>query len=153
LTLQQSYDNVVLDLPHVWLPWVAAVTQQATDVVLVAQLWLKSVSNAARMMHVFRDMEIPADRITTVINRSGAKFKEAIDSKDFERVCGAKIDYTLVNDIKTVVNAEAAARTVLEMEPSELANDIRRLARGLGDLGHGDAAPAARGGLFSRLKG
>ena len=150
--LQQTYDNVIIDLPHVWLPWVASVTQQSTNVVLVAQLWLKSVSNAARMMRVFREMGIPADRIATVINRSGAKFKEAIDAKDFERVCGTPIRYTLVNDIKTVVNAEAAARTVMEMEPSELATNIQRLARGLS----GQSAPPSpvnRGGLFSKLKG
>ena len=104
------------------------------------------------MMRVFREMGIPADRIATVINRSGAKFKEAIDAKDFERVCGTPIRYTLVNDIKTVVNAEAAARTVMEMEPSELATNIQRLARGLS----GQSAPPSpvnRGGLFSKLKG
>jgi pilus assembly protein CpaE len=150
-TLQQSYDNVIIDLPHVWLPWVATVIQQASTVVLVAQLWLKSVSNAARMMRVFREMNISMDRIVTVINRSGAKFKEAIDAKDFERVCGSPIRYTLVNDIKTVVNAEAAARTVMEMEPSELANNIQRLARGISGQAQADGASGR--GLFSRLKG
>ncbi len=151
-TLKQSYDNIVIDLPHVWLPWVAAACQQSTQLVLVAQLWLKSVSHAARMMKAFRELNIPAERINTVINRSGAKFKEAIDLKDFERVCGSSVKYTLSNDIRTVVAAEAEARTVMELEPSQLSNDITRLARGLtgqpqdnpGDVG-------ARGGLFARL--
>lgn len=151
-TLKQSYDNIVIDLPHVWLPWVAAACQQSTQLVLVAQLWLKSVSHAARMMKAFRELNIPAERINTVINRSGAKFKEAIDLKDFERVCGSSVKYTLGNDIRTVVAAEAEARTVMELEPSQLSNDITRLARGLtgqpqdnpGDVG-------ARGGLFARL--
>lgn len=152
-TLQQNYDTVIIDLPHVWLPWVASVVQQATHVVLVAQLWLKSVSNAARMMRVFREMMIPLGRISTVINRSGARFKEAIDARDFERVCGTSIHHTLVNDIKTVVNAEAAARTVLEIEPSELGRDVTRLARVLMGQQPGDAAapPSARN-LLARWK-
>lgn len=151
-TLKQSYDNIVLDLPHVWLPWVASACQQATSLVLISQLWLKSVSHSARMMRVFRDMSIPADRITNVINRSGAKFKEAIDMRDFERVCGTNVRYTLGNDIKTITAAEGAARTVMEMEPSDLSEDILRLARGLAGLpqSHADE-PSAKGGLFARM--
>lgn len=154
--LQMSYDNVVIDLPHVWLPWVAAVTQQSTHIMLVAQLWLKSVSHAARLMRVLRDMDVPAEKITTIINRSGAKFKEGIDSKDFERVCGSPIHYTLSNDIKTIVAAEGSAKTVLELDASgELAADINRLARGIiGGAAAADAGGAGvKGSLFSRLKG
>lgn len=152
-TLKQNYDNIVLDLPHVWLPWVAAACQQSTQLVLVAQLWLKSVSHAARMMKAFRELNIPADRISTVINRSGAKFKEAIDLKDFERVCGTSVKYTLSNDIRTVVAAEAEARTVMELEPSQLSADIMRLTRGL--TGHpqetGAELGTRAGGLLARF--
>lgn len=151
--LKQSYDNVVLDLPHVWLPWVASACQQSTHLVLVAQLWLKSVSHAARMMRAIRELNVPIERIHTVINRSGAKFKEAIDMRDFERVTGTTVRYTLANDIKTIVGAEAGARTVMEMEPSELSADILRLARGLAGLPQQDDAPLrSGGGLFARRK-
>jgi len=152
-TLKLSYDNIILDMPHVWLPWVAAATQQATHLVLIAQLWLKSVSHAARMMRVFREEGIPLERVTTVINRSGAKFKEAIEAKDFERVCGTHIRYTLVNDIKTVVDAEASARTIMELEPSPLSADIGRLARGLCGLSQDAVSIAPRSGIFARFKG
>lgn len=153
-TFKQSYDNIILDLPHVWLPWVAAACQQSTHLVLVAQLWLKSVSHAARMMRVFRDHNIPLERIIPVINRSGAKFKEAIDPKDFERVCGTHIRYTLANDIKTIAAAEGSARTVMELDASELADDINKLARGLSGLPY-EASSVGRGGamgLLSRLR-
>lgn len=132
--LKQSYDNIILDLPHVWLPWVAEACQQSNQLVVVAQLWLKSVSHAARLMRALREIGIPLDRVHTIINRSGAKFKEAIDMHDFERVCGTTVRYTLANDIKTIVSAEASARTVMEVEPSTLANDILRLARGLAGM-------------------
>lgn len=153
-TLKQNYDNIVLDLPHVWLPWVAAACQQSTQLVLVAQLWLKSVSHAARMMKAFRELNIPADRINTVINRSGAKFKEAIELKDFERVCGSSVKYTLANDIRTVVAAEAEARTVMELESSQLSSDIMRLTRGLTGQPQehsGDMGARSGSGLLARF--
>ena len=150
-TLAQTYSNVVLDLPHVWLPWMEAAVREASQLVLMAQLSLKSVSHAARMMRVFRELEIPGERVVAVINRSGAKFKEGIDPKDFERVCGHAIDYTLANDIRTITTAEASARSVLEVEPSQLGYDIERLARGLVGL-EAPAEPMAKGGLFAGLK-
>lgn len=151
VTLRQNYDNVIVDLPHVWLPWVAAAAEQSTHLMLVAQLWLKSVSHAARLVRGLRDIGIPADRIQTVINRSGAKFKEAIEAKDFERVCNLPIRYTIANDIKTVVDAEATATTIMELPSSNLSNDIMRLVRGV--LGEGGEDASKRSGLFSLRKG
>ena len=152
-TLKESYDNIIIDLPHVWLPWVATAAQQSTHLVLVSQLWLKSVSHAARMMRALRDIGVTAERVTAVINRSGAKFKEAIDSKDFERVCNVPIRYTITNDIKTIVAAEASAKTIMELQPSELSNDITSLARGLLGLTVKDEVAQKRSGILSMLKG
>ena len=152
-TLSATYDNVIIDVPHVWLPWVATVAQHSTHVILVSQLWLKSVSHAARLMRALRDIGVPADRIVAIINRSGAKFKEAIEPKDFERVCGTPIRYTVANDIKTIVMAEASPSTIIELPPSPISADIGRIARGL--LGMSDAATPGdkRPGLFAKFKG
>ncbi len=156
-TLSLTYDTIVLDTPHVWLPWVATAMQQSTHIMLISQLWLKSVSHAARMMRAFREIDVPAERVIAVINRSGAKFKEAIDAKDFERVCGNTIRYTLANDIKTVVAAEGSATTIMELPPSDLAEDIERIARGLLGMAQREAATEKRGGgaggLFAKFKG
>jgi pilus assembly protein CpaE len=153
-TLKENYDTIIIDLPHVWLPWVATAAQQSTHLVLVAQLWLKSVSHAARMMRAFRDIGVTAERVTAVINRSGAKFKEAIDAKDFERVCATSIRHSIANDIKTIVAAEAAATTIMELQPTALSGDIQKLARSLmGMSAEPTAATEKRTGLFSKLKG
>lgn len=152
--LTVSHDQVILDLPHVWLPWVTAAAQQSTQVVMVAQLWLKSVSHAARMMRMLRELGIGHEKVVPVINRSGARFKEAIEPKDFERVCGTSIRYTLANEIRSIVNAEAAAKTVMEMEPGDLANDITRLARallGLPEMVAAEPAGKLAGGMFAKL--
>jgi Flp pilus assembly CpaE family ATPase len=152
-TLSATYDNVIIDVPHVWLPWVATAAQQSTHVIMVAQLWLKSVSHAARIMRALREIGIASERIVAVINRSGAKFKEAIESKDFERVCGTHIRYTVANDIKTIVMAEASPTTIIELPPSVISIDVERIARGL--LGTSDVSTHGdkRSGLFAKLKG
>ncbi|MBX9725724.1 MAG: hypothetical protein K2X09_00540 [Rickettsiales bacterium] len=152
-TLSATYDNVIIDVPHVWLPWVATVAQQSTQLVLVAQLWLKSVSHASRMMRALRDIGVPAERVTAIINRSGAKFKEAIEPKDFERVCGTTIRYTVANDIKTIVMAEASPTTIIELPPSVISVDVERIARGLLGVSDTTATHEKRTGIFAKLKG
>lgn len=129
-TLKQTYANVVIDLPHVWQPWVAAACRETNSLIIVAQLWLKSVSHAARILRACRDQNALPNDVRVVINRSGAKFKEAIEQRDFERVAGISISHTLANDIKTVVEAENQAKTVVELANAcRLKTDLENLAR------------------------
>lgn len=151
-TLRANYDYVVIDLPHVWLPWVANVLQQASHIVLVAQLWLRSVSHASRLMRAFREAGISADRVLAVINRHGSKYNETIDPKDFERACSIPIRHTLSNDIRTIVAAEGMGKTVLEQPPSPLAADIKKLAQILTGQALPETPDVKRGGIFSRKK-
>ncbi len=125
--LSDSYKCILLDLPHAWTPWVSAALTQSTQTVLVGQLWLKSVTHASRLLNVWRDIGMSMENIVTVINRSGAKFKEAVAVNDFERVCNKKIDAYLVNDIKTVVHAENQGKTILELGNSKLSKQIHQL--------------------------
>jgi len=154
-TLKQIYANVIIDLPHVWQPWVAAACRETNSLVLVAQLWLKSVSHAARILRAARDQNALPNDVRVVINRSGAKFKEAIEPKDFERVAGITISHTLANDIKTIVEAENQAKTVVELgAASRLKSDYENLARLLKGqkLEMADTEHDQRAGLQSLLK-
>lgn len=129
-TLRQSYSYVVLDLPHAWKPWVAAACRETTIFVIVAQLWLKSVTHAARILRACRDENALSSTVRLIINRSGAKFKEAVEMRDFERVAGLSISHTLANDIKTVVEAEGQAKTIIESQSAtRLKLDLENLAR------------------------
>lgn len=128
--LKLSYDTIILDLPHSWQPWVAAACRESTSFVLVAQLWLKSVTHAARILRASRSENVIGNNVRLVINRAGAKFREAIETRDFERVTGLQIAHTLVNDIKTVVDAENQAKTIIEAGMnSRLKFDLENLAR------------------------
>jgi pilus assembly protein CpaE len=129
--LQQRYDYIILDMPNVWAPWVSAALNQSDDIVLIAQLWLKSVTHASRQLQAWRLAGINVDKVRVHINRSGAKFKEGITAKDFERVCGKPIGLHLSNDTKTTVEAEQKGTTILELKRTALADEIIKLAGAL----------------------
>jgi len=127
-TLTSEYECVVIDLPHTWASWTASAISASSDIVLVSQLWLRSITHAARLLGLMRDMGISDEMVTVAINRSGAKFKEGISEKDFERVCSHAINYSIPNDIKTIVAAESQGRTIMEVSQSHLAMQLKGLA-------------------------
>lgn len=145
--LKLSYDTIILDLPHTWQPWVAAACRESNAFVLVAQLWLKSVTHASRILRACRAENVIGNNVKLVINRAGAKFREAVETRDFERVTGLTIAHTLANDIKTVVEAENQAKTIIEIgKGSALCNDLSNLGRLLKNQPLEQAEPSAAGG-------
>ena len=113
--LRAKFNFVILDIPHVWTPWTAAALTYSDHVVMVAQLWLRSLTHASRLLAAWQSIGVTNDTVSIVINRSGAKFKEALTAQDFERVCHNKIDAYLSNDIKTTVGAETLGKTIFEI--------------------------------------
>lgn len=154
--LKAQFKFVIIDLPHIWSPWVAAALSESNQTVMVAQLWLRSVTHASRLLKTWRDIGIDPSRTLVVINRSGAKFKEAISERDFERVCGMPIHFSLANDTKTIVTAENQGKTVLEMGHNLIGEQFKDLAGYLVSQKEGKPfAPKAgpqRSGLASLLK-
>ncbi len=129
--LRSKFDIVVLDVPHLWTPWTAAAISSANAYLMVAQLWLRSVTHASRLLRAWGELGIDSAQLGLVVNRSGAKFKEAVSVKDFERVCGVSITHYLANDIRTVIGAENQGCTVMELGTSQLQRQLRDLAGGL----------------------
>lgn len=112
--LRAKYAYVVVELPHVWTDWTAAVLKNADQVMLVGQLWLRSLTHATRLLNAWQGAGIDRGKVSLIVNRSGAKFKEAISAEEFENICNQKIEAHLNNDIKAVVNAENQGKTLME---------------------------------------
>ena len=93
--------------------------------------------------------------MSLVINRSGAKFKEAISAEEFERICRHKIEAHLNNDIKAVVNAENQGKTVYETagDGALLQQQFRQIAVTLMDRFNLEAPPAQAGQEAPAKKG
>jgi len=131
MILRSQFKFVIIDIPHIWSGWTASAVTNATHNVLVSQLWLRSVTHAARLLTAWRDIGVDKNSTSLIINRSGAKFKEAITAQDFEKVCNKKIDFYLANDIKTIVTAENQGKTIIEVGASLLEKQVRDFAQSL----------------------
>jgi pilus assembly protein CpaE len=118
--LRTKFNYVILDIPHIWTGWTAASLTYSDHVVMVAQLWLRSLTHSSRLLAVWQTIGLSENSISVVINRSGAKFKEAITAHDFERITHHKIEAYLSNDIKSVVTAESEGKTLFEIGHSVL---------------------------------
>lgn len=130
-TLQGDFECVLIDLPHIWSSWTAAAISNSTHSVMVAQLWLRSITHAARLLNAWRNMSVSNENISVIINRSGAKFKEGISQSDFERVCNHPVNYSINNDIRSIVMAENQGKTLLEVGQGSISSQFRTLASSL----------------------
>lgn len=126
--LRSMFDVVIFDVPHRWEPWVIALLRQVDHTVVVSQLWLRSLTHFSRILAAWREAAINKTNILLAVNRSGAKFKEAISPQDFERVSNKPIDAFMANDIKTIAASENEGKTVFEVPPSLFQKQIRDLA-------------------------
>lgn len=152
-TLNSEYECVVIDLPHVWTSWNASAISASSSIVLVAQLWLRSITHASRLLGLWRNMGISDEMIKVAINRSGAKFKEGISDKDFERVCSHAIDHNVPNDIRTIVAAESRGKMIMELGQSPLAEQLKALAGVLMGISSASSVQdSTSGGGFSLFK-
>lgn len=131
ITLQQQFKFVIIDLPHVWSMWVASALSNSTHNIMVSQLWLRSVTHASRLLNSWQGIGIESDAISTVINRSGAKFKEAVSAVDYERVCNRQINFYVANDIKAIAAAENQGKTLIEVGGSVIDRQINEIAKSL----------------------
>ena len=138
--LRSQFAFVIIDLPHLWSPWVAETLRLSDRTVCVAQLWLRSLTHFSRMLAAWQEHTISRDRLLLAINRSGAKFREAITPQDFERVSLQPINFYLANDTRAMVEAENQGKTVIELGSSQLERQFREMARSLRMLQHHSGA-------------
>lgn len=128
--LRAQFDFVIMDVPHVWTDWTAAALTYSDHTIMVGQLWLRSLTHASRLFSAWHTVGVQRDAISLIINRSGAKFKEAITAQDFERICHHKIDDYISNDVKAVAHAENHAQTIFEIgQASPVQQQVRDLAQ------------------------
>lgn len=151
--LRTQFRFIIIDVPHVWTEWTSAALTYSDHVAMVAQLWLRSLTHASRLMSAWQSIGLAKGDVSLLINRSGAKFKEAITAKDFERICHHKVDAYINNDVKAITQAETHAKTLMELEETGLLQQqIRQFAQGMVTRFQGEAATGLRNPVLSDKK-
>ncbi len=135
--LAESYEYIILDVPHRWNNWVSATIGFSDHIMLVAQLLLKSITHSSRILNKWSESGLIDKPMSVIINRSGSRYKEAVHPKDFERIAAREIDHYLPNDIKTICQSENKGVPVSLLGHSQLANELERVASRLIDYEQG----------------
>ncbi|MET0546204.1 MAG: AAA family ATPase [Caulobacterales bacterium] len=146
--VRRAVPYVVLDLPHVWAPWVRQSLSDADDVVIVCTPDLSCLRNAKNLLDVLRTARANDAPPKVILNMVGVPKRPEIPVKDFGEALG--IAPILVLPFEAQIFAQAAnnGQMLAEVGPqSKTVEGIEYLAAHL----TGRAAPAKRTGLLSKL--
>jgi pilus assembly protein CpaE len=123
---------VVVDLPHIWTPWVRQTILSSDDIVVVATPDLASLRNGKALFDLVKQQRPndPAPRL--IINQVGQPKRPEIPVKDFAATMGVEPTLVLPFDPQLYGSAANNAQMLMQMKPnSPTAVSIMKLAERL----------------------
>ena len=142
--VRQASPCVVIDIPHVWAPWVKQVLVAADEIVVTATPDLASLRNGKNVYDMLTGAR-PNDRpLKVVLNQVGIPRRPEIPVKDFAEAMGAEPALVMPFDPQTFATASNNGQMVGELNAqSRAAQGFRELAQKLtGREPKADAKPA-----------
>jgi len=127
--VRQSTPCVIVDIPHVWTPWVKATLIGADDIVIVATPDLASLRNAKNIYELLRQHRPNDTPPRLVINQVGVAKRPEIPAKDFAETIGDEPALVMNFDPQLFGQAANNGQMLNEVAPkSPTAQGIRTLA-------------------------
>jgi pilus assembly protein CpaE len=121
---------VVVDLPHLWAPWVKATLIGADEIVLVATPDLASLRNAKSMIELLRHNRPNDAPPRLVLNQVGQPKRPEIPAKDFAETLGVDPACVLSFDPTLFGQAANNGQMLIELQSNAPSSEsIRRLAQ------------------------
>jgi pilus assembly protein CpaE len=148
--VRRGVPHVLIDLPHIWSPWVRRTLIAADDVVITATPDLASLRNAKNLFDLLKSARPHDGPPRLVLNTVGVPKRPEIPVKDFAEALG--VDPVLVLPFDAPLYAAAAnnGQMLAEASPqSKAAEGVDHLARML----TGRAPPPKPKTLMSTIKG
>ncbi|MBP6013889.1 MAG: CtpF protein [Alphaproteobacteria bacterium] len=142
--VRQVAPCVIVDIPHVWAPWVKQVLVAADEIVVTATPDLASLRNGKNIYDMVNGAR-PNDRpLKVVLNQVGIPRRPEIPVKDFAEAMGAEPALVMPFDPQTFATASNNGQMVGELNAqSRAAQGFRELAQKLtGREPKADAKPA-----------
>jgi len=149
--VRQITPCVIVDLPHVWAPWVKATLVNADEIVIVATPDLASLRNAKSMAELLKNNRPNDAPPRLVLNQVGQPKRPEIPAKDFAETLG--VDPACIFNFDPQLFGQAAnnGQMLIELQStSQSAQAVRRLAQLItGRVPQ--ASPKSNGSLLSFL--
>lgn len=127
--VRSSTPCVIVDLPHIWTPWVRAALIASDDIVIVATPDLASLRNAKNIIELLRQHRPNDTPPRLVINQVGVAKRPEIPAKDFAETLGVEPALVMNFDPQLFGQAANNGQMLNEVAPkSSTAQGIRTLA-------------------------
>jgi pilus assembly protein CpaE len=142
---------VVLDLPHIWAPWVIAALRAADAIAVVSTPTLASLRNTGLLMDTLSKMRPNDPPPLVVLNKTGASTAGEVPPKQRNAALNFPISHEIAYDHRSFGVAEFAGMLICEKGPKRVTDTIGNLAH---ELANGSTARDAqkRGALWKWLK-
>jgi pilus assembly protein CpaE len=128
--VRQSTPCVIVDLPHLWTPWVKATLVNADEIVIVATPDLASLRNAKSMTEVLKNNRPNDTPPRLVLNQVGQPKRPEIPAKDFAETLGVDPACVINFDPQLFGQAANNGQMLIELQTaSSSAQAVRRLAQ------------------------
>ncbi|MGH9549925.1 MAG: AAA family ATPase, partial [Terriglobales bacterium] len=116
LSAMRSYSDFwVLDLPRHVDKHLVTLTDMCDRIVLVFEATVSGVATSQRWLSVFKELGYPDERIVSLVNRAGSKFKAV--EKQLPLCFGDRPLHTLPNASEAMWNASTRAVPICAAEP------------------------------------
>jgi pilus assembly protein CpaE len=130
--VRQASPCVVVDVPHVWAPWVKQVLTSADEIVVVATPDLASLRNGKNIYDLLNQSRPNDKPLKVVLNQVGIPRRPEIPVKDFAEAMGTEPALVLPFDPQTFATAGNNGQMVGELNAqSRAAQGFRELAQKL----------------------
>lgn len=124
---------IVLDLPHVWLPWVQECLVTADEAILVAYPDLANLREAKNLAELLGELRGDGSRPKLVLNRVDPSRKTQLTAKDFQEATGLVPLQLVANDRVLFETAANNGQMVGEVNATHKAvESLKALALALG---------------------
>ena len=123
---------VIVDLPHLWTPWVRQTILSSDDIVIVATPDLASLRNGKALFDLVKQQRPNDPPPRLVINQVGQPKRPEIPVKDFAATMGVEPTLVLPYDPQLYGSAANNAQMLMQMKPNApTAHSIMQLAERL----------------------
>lgn len=121
--VRQNVPMIIIDLPHMWSPWVKRVLTSADDVVITATPDLASLRNAKNLIDMLKTARTNDTPPKLVINQVGVPKRPEIGPKEF--AAALEIEPTLILPYEPQLFGEAAnnGQMLAEVSPNARAGE------------------------------
>jgi pilus assembly protein CpaE len=123
---------VIVDLPHIWTPWVRQTILTSDDIVIVATPDLASLRNGKALFDLVKQQRPNDPPPRLIVNQVGQPKRPEIPVKDFAATMGVEPTLVLPFDPQLYGSAANNAQMLMQMKPnSPTAVSIMQLAERL----------------------